>query len=209
MSTGIAIAGLLVSTLLGAPAAVSPAGPPPGKVTIDKLKVNGTGCRSETTTIAVSPDNEAFTVTYNAYTALSGAGAAAKDGRKACSITVRLNVPQRVTYAVTTVVHRGFAHLEPGATAELATRYHFQGAGAPAYTRHGFAAQGSDSWQVTDAVPASAAVFGACGKDRKLDIDTQLGVRSVDADPATSVLTMDTSDGEFATTYRLAYRRCD
>ncbi len=212
MSAGVAVGSLLVSMLLGVPAAAVPAGPvdpPPGNVTIDKLKVNGTGCRSDTTTIAVSPDNQAFTVTYSAYIARSGAGAAAQDGRRACSITVRLNVPQHLTYAVTTVVHRGFAHLEPGATAELATRYHFQGAGAPAHTRHSFAAQTSDFWQVTDAVPASAAVFGACGKDRKLDIDTRLGVQSVDADPATSMLVMDASDGEFASTYRLVYRRCD
>jgi hypothetical protein len=156
----------------------------------------------------MSGDDTAFTVTYNAYTALAGAATKNKDQRKACSITVRLAVPPQVTYAVTSVDHRGYADLHPGATAELASRYHFQGAGAPAHTRHPFAGELLDNWQITDAVPAGAAVFGACGKDRKLDIDTELTVRSVPGDPLTSYLTMDSTDGAFTTTYRLAYRAC-
>jgi hypothetical protein len=212
VSTLVPAGGTLVSVLavgsLLASMMLVPVGVPAAPVTIEKVKVNGTGCRSDTVAVAMSADNTAFTVTYSAYTALAGPGTKNKDQRKACSITVRLAVPAQVTYAVTSVDHRGYAELHPGATAELASRYHFQGAGAPAHTRHTFADELQDNWQHTDPVPAGAAVFGACGKDRKLDIDTDLSVRSAQGDPLTSYITMDSTDSAVTATYRIAYRAC-
>jgi hypothetical protein len=201
----LAVGSLLVS-LLTVPAPV--ANPPTPPVTIKKVDVKGSGCRPETVTVAMSGDNTAFTVTYNAYTVQAGPGTKNKDQRKTCSVTVRLDVPPQVTYAVTSVDHRGYAELYPGATAELASRYHFQGSGAPQHTRHGFAGELLDNWQLTDMVPAGAAVFGACGKDRKLDIDTELTVRSTAGDPLTSYITMDSTDSAVTATYRIAYRAC-
>jgi hypothetical protein len=198
----ILAAGSLLASLLLVPVA------PAVQVTIDKVKVNSTGCRAGTVAVAMSGDDTAFTVTYSAYTALAGAATKNKDQRKTCSITVRLSVPPQVTFAVISVDHRGYAELHPGAAAELASRYHFQGAGAPEHTRHPFPAGLQDNWQHTDVVPAGAAVFGACGKDRKLDIDTELTVRSVQGDPLTSYITMDSTDSAVAATYRLAYRVC-
>jgi hypothetical protein len=211
----IAVGGLLVSTVMvpptmapAVPPTVAPAaGVPSGRVTIDKLKVNGTGCRSNTTAVAVSPDNEAFTVTYSAYVAQAGAGTKHKDERKACSITVRLNVPQNLTYAVSTVDHRGYAQLGPGAAAALSARYHFQGAGAPEYSQHPFRSGLDDDWSVTDSV-SGTPVFGACGKDRKLDIDTELSVQADRADAPTSLIAMDSTDGDLATRYRLVWKNC-
>src|SRR4051794_3787745 len=41
--------------------------PPPDKIVIDVVTVNGSGCRPGTAAVAVSPDNTAFTVTYSEY----------------------------------------------------------------------------------------------------------------------------------------------
>jgi hypothetical protein len=209
LSVGVVILALVVSATGTVPAApaVAPTVAPGARVTIEKLKVKGSGCLPADTTVAMSADDTAFTVTYSRYTALAGPATKTKDEHKSCSITVRLAVPPGVTYAVTAVDHRGYGDLNTGATAELASRYHFQGAGAPAYTRHAFAGQWLDNWQFTDAVPPGAAVFGACGKDRKLDIDTDLTVRSTTGDPQTSLITMDSTDSA-VTTYRVAYRAC-
>jgi hypothetical protein len=202
----IAIGALLVSTLL-APSAPPSVDPPSTRVTIDKLTVNGTGCRTDTTTIAMSSDNEAFTITYSAYLAQAGAASKNKDQRKACSITVRLNVPSNLTYAISAVDYRGFAHLEPGGSASLSARYHFQGTGAPQYSVHAFASGLDDVWQVTDAVGVGA-VFGPCGKDRKVDIDTELRAQADRVDAPTSLIAMDSTDSEVATTYHVIYRNC-
>ncbi|MCU7727482.1 DUF4360 domain-containing protein [Actinoplanes sp. KI2] len=177
------------------------------RVTIEKLTVNGTGCRADTVAVALSPDKEAFTVTYSAYVAQAGAGTGNKDQRRACSLTVRLNVPATTQYAITAVDYRGFAHLEPAASATLSARYHFQGSGAPTYTVHSFAGGLDDDWQVTDSA-GSGLVFSPCGAGRKVDIDTELQARADRADAPTSMITMDSTDSEVASTYHLTYRTC-
>jgi hypothetical protein len=205
MPTTSVLAAMLVSAI-----AASPGGavdPPSDRVTIEKLSVNGTGCRPDTAAVAVSPDNAAFTVSYSTYLAQAGVGSKNKDERRTCSLTIRLNVPANLTYAISAVDYRGFAHLEPGASATLSARYHFQGTGAPAYTVHAFASGFDDYWQVTDPAGAGAA-FGACGKDRKVDIDTELRALADRADAPTSLIAMDSTDGEATSTYHLAYRNC-
>ncbi|MDI6103637.1 DUF4360 domain-containing protein [Actinoplanes sp. NEAU-A12] len=201
------IAALLISVMMMSPAQASAVDPPNDHVTIEKLKVNGTGCRANTIAVGVSPDNQAFTVMYSAYLAQAGAGAGNKDQRRTCSITVRLNVPANMQYAISAVDYRGFAHLEPGASATLSARYHFQGTGAPTYTVHSFASGLDDGWQVTDSV-GSGLVFSSCGKDRKVDIDTELRATADRADAPTSLIAMDSTDSEVASTYHLTYRNC-
>lgn len=47
---------------LASPAnAAWPTNPPPDKIIIDVVTVNGSGCPAGTAAVAVSPDNEAFT----------------------------------------------------------------------------------------------------------------------------------------------------
>ncbi len=201
---------LLLATVTVDPArADGGGGPPSGSITIDKLKVAGTGCRDSTTVVAVSPDREAFTVIYGAYIAVAGGGASASEKQKKCSITVRLNVPAGFTYAVGQTDHRGYAHLEPGASAVQSARYAFQGQGPPTRTEYPIPALLSDSWQVTDVIPERARVYGACGKDRRFDIDTELRITSTGGATApASTVAMDATDGVFSSTYRLTWKRC-
>ena len=51
--------------------------PPPDKIVIDVVTINGTGCKPGTAAVAVSDDNTAFTVTYSEFLAQVGVGAAA------------------------------------------------------------------------------------------------------------------------------------
>ncbi|GGQ48503.1 hypothetical protein GCM10010166_15940 [Couchioplanes caeruleus subsp. azureus] len=169
--------------------------------------MNGSGCRADTVAVALSSDKAAFTVMYSAYLAQAGSGARNQDQRRTCSLTVRLDVPPTLRYAITAVDYRGFAHLEPGASATLAARYHFQGSGAPAHSVHSFAGGLDDNWQVTDSA-GSGIVFSSCGQGRKVDIDTELRASAHRADAPISHITMDSTDSEVASTYHLAYRSC-
>jgi len=148
----------------------------------------------------------AFTVTYSTFTAVAGAGTKPADRSKKCSLTVRIGVPTNVTFAVSAVDHRGYAHLEAGATAVHAARYHVTGQGAPALTEHPMRGYLDDNWQVTDAVTGEPA-YVPCGKDRKLDIDTELRVSADNRAPA-SMITMDATDAAVTSTYRLLWKSC-
>jgi hypothetical protein len=204
VSVALAIAGLAAPASAGGGAVPAP---PAGQVTIDTIAVNGSGCRADTVAVAVSPDNEAFTVTYSEYLAQAGGATGRPDERRSCAITVRLNVPPGVTFAVSGVDYRGFAHLEDGASAVHAARYLVPGSGQPRRSERSFSGFFSDGWQVTDLVGTGDLVYALCGGGRKLDIDTELRVAAGPGSPV-SMIAMDSTDGSFASTYELAWRSC-
>jgi hypothetical protein len=200
----VAVAGLALSLLAGVPAKADP--PPTGRITIDKLKVNGSGCRPATVATAISPDNQAFTVTYSEYIASLGPDTKAKDTHKECQITLRLNVPDGITYGIATADYRGFALLKPKVVGTHSAAYSFNGGAAPVVTSRQRTGPWEEDWQVTDH-PASP-VFGPCGKERKLQIDTQLALTAPSPQTETSVVGMDSTDADFASTYHLAWKKC-
>jgi hypothetical protein len=100
---------------------------PPGEVTAELVTVNGSGCYRGTVAVAVSPGNATFHLIYSDYLAAVGAGARPTDFRKNCQLAVKVNVPQGFTFGIVQVDHRGFTHLEPGATGTLRRNHSFQG----------------------------------------------------------------------------------
>ncbi len=197
------MAGSLLFSLL-TPAAA------PGQAVIDVIKANGSGCRKQTTALAISPDGEAFTVTYSEYLAQVGVGAKPNDYRKDCRITLRIDIPAGYTYAIQSVDYRGFGLLEPGATGTQSASYQFQTQPKPEPASHAFRGPFSDNWQNTDVTDPADRSWSPCGKSRKLTIDTELQVSAGGSDPktTTSMLGMDSTDGSIKTTYRFVWRRC-
>src|SRR3954452_2643507 len=138
-----ALLAVAATTFFAAPASATgfmdlPVPPPTDRIVIDVVTVNGSGCPAGTAAIAVSPDNTAFTVTYSAYTALIGVGAAATDWRKNCQLNIVVHVPQGFTYAISKVDYRGFASIQGGANAIERANYYFQGQSQTAYVSHSF-----------------------------------------------------------------------
>jgi Domain of unknown function (DUF4360) len=208
----VAAGGLLcaaVATAATVPAAASVdgrGGRPTGRVVIEVVKVNGSGCRPGTATVAVSSDNTAFTVTYSGYLAQAGAGAKKKDQLKNCKLKLKVGVPKGFTYTISSIDYRGYARLERGATGGMGADYSFQGANRTTSVNHPFTAPVDDDWQVTD---TETAGFEPCGKQRALNIDTELEVGAGTSDPtSTSVLSMDSTDGAVHTTYHLDWQTC-
>ncbi|UQX00195.1 DUF4360 domain-containing protein [Streptomyces sp. RerS4] len=201
-------AATLIPSAGAAPAAPAPA--PPEKITIDVVQANGSGCRPGTASVAVSPDNTAFTVTYSEYLAQVGKGAAGTDFRKNCQLGLRVNVPQGYTYAVAQADYRGFASLEAGANAEHKASYYFQGMNQTVARTHGLRGPLQDNWQVSDTVPVEALVFHPCGAQRNLNINTELRVNAGTSDTVntTSFLTVDSTDGSISTLYHFSWKTC-
>ncbi|MEZ0091939.1 DUF4360 domain-containing protein [Streptacidiphilus sp. EB129] len=183
---------------------------PPGGFTISLVSVNGSGCPAGTASVAISPDNTAFTVTYSNYLAQVGAGASPTDGRKNCQLTAQINAPQGFTYAIAEADYRGYASLANGATGEERANYYFQGQTQTASASHDFPGPMDDDWQATDQTGVAALVFAPCGEIRDLNINTQLLVHAGTSDPATtnSYMTMDSTDGSVTTIYHLSWRTC-
>jgi hypothetical protein len=205
---------VVLGVILAAPANATPIDvpgtPPPGSITIDVVNVNGSGCPAGTAAVAVSPDNQAFTVTYSQYITLVGVGAGPLDSRKNCQINVIVNVPQGFTYALAKADHRGYADLAPGAKGQLSTYVYFQGMSQTLKATHNFSGEYNDSWQRTDEVEVAALIYAPCGAKRNLNVNTALSVNKGTSDPkkTTSRMDMDSTDGSVTTLYHFSWLKC-
>jgi hypothetical protein len=176
---------------------------------IDVVSANGSGCPLGTAAVTVSPDNKAFTVSYSEFTAQVGAGAQPTDFRKNCQLGLNVHVPQGYTYAIANTDYRGFAHLERGASATQTSFYYFQGEWQTTKSRNNFTGPVDSDWQRTDAVAISSLSFLPCGEQRYLNVNTELRVNAGWSDKKkASFLTMDSTDGNLDTVYRVAWKKC-
>ncbi|KNB50706.1 DUF4360 domain-containing protein [Streptomyces caatingaensis] len=206
---GAAVA--LLATGFAPGAGAAPQGtPPPDRIVIDVVTVNGSGCPAGTAAVAVAPDNTAFTVSYSNYLAQVGVGSKPTDFRKNCQLGLNIHVPQGFTYAIAEADYRGFAHLESGATGLEKASYYFQGMSQTASQTHRFSGPLSDDWQTTDTTDVASLVYAPCGSQRILNVNTELRVGAGTSDPAstTSFMAMDSADGSVNTLYHFAWKQC-
>ncbi|MEV4281501.1 DUF4360 domain-containing protein [Actinoplanes xinjiangensis] len=193
-----------------APATAAPSPLPTDKMLIDVVSANGSGCPIGTADVTVSPDNKAFTVTYSEFTVQVGVGAKPLDFRKNCQLGLNVDVPQGYTYAIARTDYRGFARLEKGASATQSSFYYFQGEARTHRSRHTFTGPADGDWQRTDTIGISSLSFLPCGEQRYLNVNTELRVNAgwSDRKKTTSLLTMDSTDGNIDTVYHLAWKKC-
>ncbi|MEV0966803.1 MULTISPECIES: DUF4360 domain-containing protein [unclassified Streptomyces] len=206
-----ALTAVLASTLVAGNAGSANAAivAPPDKIVIEIATVNGSGCAPGTAAVAVSPDNTAFTVTYSEYLAQVGGNASPIDFRKNCQLNLIVHVPQGFTYAVASADYRGYASLQNGATAMQKASYYFQGSPDTAAREHHYSGPYNDNWQATDTTEWGQLVWAPCGVKRNFNINTELRVSAGTSNPSTtSFMTMDSTDGEINTIYRLAWKEC-
>ncbi|MFF8832413.1 DUF4360 domain-containing protein [Streptomyces sp. NPDC015131] len=210
LMAGTAVATALAATVLTPAPASAGIVAPPDKIVIEIATVNGSGCRQGTAAIAVAPDNTAFTVTYSDYLAQVGVGAEPTDFRKNCQLNLIVHVPGGFTYAVAGADYRGYAKLERGATAVQKASYYFQGSPDTAQRSHPYQGPYDDNWQATDETDWGQLVWAPCGTKRNFNINTELRVNVGTSDPkkTNSFMTMDSTDGEINTVYRLAWKEC-
>ncbi len=184
--------------------------PPPDRVVIDVVTVNGSGCPAGTAAVAVASDNTAFTVSYSNYLAQVGVGSKPTDNRKNCQLGLNVHVPQGFTYAIAQADYRGFAHLEPGAIGLEKASYYFQGTSQTTAVSHRFTGPADDDWQTTDTTDASSLVYAPCGASRILNVNTELRAGAGTSDPATttSYMAMDSTDGSVNTLYHFSWKAC-
>ncbi|TYB46247.1 DUF4360 domain-containing protein [Actinomadura chibensis] len=185
-----------------APAPAVPSAP----VTMEVETVNGSGCAAGTAKVTPSGDNTAFTVSYEQYVAWAGGQAPPASFRKNCQLNVKVNAPEGWTYAITGIEHRGFAHLEAGATGLLRANYYFQGDSRSHAVSHDFTGPYNDSWKIQDKIAPADRIYAPCAKERNLNINTELRAAAGDSDAKSSFLAMESNYGN--SRYQLVWKRC-
>ncbi|MCX4781675.1 DUF4360 domain-containing protein [Streptomyces sp. NBC_01264] len=198
----------LASALSAFPAQAQPVANPPGHITVEVQTVNGSGCRQGTASVAAAEDNTAFTVTYSDYLAQAGGGSSPIDSRKNCQLGLQVHVPQGFTYAIARADFRGFAYLQPGASALQRASYYFQGMSQTTRSTHQFRGPLVDNWQSSDETDYASLVWAPCGEERTLNVNTELRVTSGTDPQNLSFIAMDSTDGSVSTKYHLEWKQC-
>ncbi|MFI6095461.1 DUF4360 domain-containing protein [Lentzea sp. NPDC051213] len=207
MLSAMAATGLALSLLVAPEAPGTADVVPPGKITVDVVTVNGSGCPAGTAAVAVSDDNTAFTVTYSDYTAQAGAGSTPTQFRKNCQLNLRVHYPQGFTFGIAKADYRGFAHLPRGARGMQRASYYFSGQSSTTTSTHNIPGPKSDNWQFTDQTDVAEIVFAPCGMVRHLNVNTEVRAFSNPTNQA-SFVSMDSTDGSVNTRYQFAWKRC-
>jgi hypothetical protein len=182
------------------------AAPPPDRITISVVTANGSGCRPGTAIVAPFADNTGFTVTYSAYTALAGRSVSPLESRKNCQLAVRANVPQGFTYAISQVTYRGYLQLERGAVAMQKASYYFAGDPQTSHAQRMFHAPYAENWTVNHEI--HSLVWAPCRTVRNININSELRVHSANPNSPASFMSMDSTDANWSTVYRLRWKRC-
>lgn len=207
MLSAMAATGLALSLLVAPEAPSSADVVPPGKITVDVVTVNGSGCPAGTAAVAVSDDNTAFTVTYSDYTAQAGAGSTPTQFRKNCQLNLRVHYPQGFTYGIAKADYRGFAHLPRGAKGMQRASYYFSGQSGTGQSTHNLTGPKTDNWQFTDSTDVAEIVYAPCGMVRHLNVNTELRAFTNSSNQSAFV-SMDSTDGSVNTRYQFAWKRC-
>jgi hypothetical protein len=196
----------LVASLLAAPLIIDDI--PTEKVVVELIAVNGSGCTAGTAAIAVAEDNTAFTATYSNYLAMVGVGSRPTDTRKNCQLNLLVHAPAGFTYTVTQADHRGYGHLEEGATAAQRWNLYYAGMSQTQYHSHPFKGPLDNDWQTTDTMDDPSFPWQPCGAIRYLSLSTELRVTGGTSDlkKTTSFMAMDHAGS--SGTYHLAWKRC-
>ncbi|HZG05111.1 MAG TPA: DUF4360 domain-containing protein [Streptomyces sp.] len=206
LAAGGAVAALYAS-LLSPQSAPAAAEAPPEAAEINVVTVNGSGCPAGTATVAMSPGNTAFTVTYDEYLVQVGMAAGPTDFRKNCQLNLRIDVPAGYTYSISGVEHRGYGLLQRGAGATQRTDYYFQGSAETGTASHEFTGPYQGSWRTTDSA-VDRQVWAPCGEQRNLNINTSLRV-DAGTSPENSVSFMAMrSTSTSSSSYKITWRRC-
>lgn len=181
--------------------------PPSGRITVDVMTVNGSGCPAGTASVTELPDNTAFTVSYSSYLAQAGSGASPTDFRKNCQLSLLVHAPQGFTYAIASADYEGYAHLPSGSSGLERANYYFQGTSQNGPYEHTLNGPYDDDWSFTDTADVATLVYAPCGVDRVLNVNTELRVDN-GSSSATSFMTMDSTRGSVNTVYHFRWKHC-
>ncbi|TDD37651.1 DUF4360 domain-containing protein [Actinomadura sp. KC06] len=196
-----AIAILSVATaplaLTFAPASAAPAPPAP---VIEIATLNGSGCPPGT--VKVAPDPDGFTIKYSGYTASVGGDAKPTDSRKNCQVSLKVTVPEGLTYAVEKVDFRGTGGMEPTTTGVLKSNFYFAGHPSTSSITREIPGPVAGDWQRNERWVE--LLWPQCGEQRNLNLNTELRVTASDKSKA-NFLSM---NSDLGTSYHFNWKTC-
>jgi hypothetical protein len=179
--------------------------PPIGSVHVRGINAGGSGCPQGSFSTYLSPDQQAFTLMFDAYTAESGPGIAPTKARAFCNVNLDLHIPHGWQFTIFKVDYRGYANLDAGVRGVVQSSYRFSAGQETRPLRQILTGPIATDYTKSDVLGISSEVWSPCGVQRALNIKSEVRLEGARR-PA--LMTVDTIDGEFKQIYALRWRRC-
>ncbi len=175
-------------------------------VKLGEPSYGGTGCPAGSASVSLSPDQDEISILFDNFVAEAGGDTRRTVDRKACELSVPLEIPQGYSATVIQTDFRGFNLVSRGGMNRLNTEYFWAGARGPSYSNMYRGPQNEDYF-ATNGVVASGVVWTPCGMSTNLRIRATIMTqtnRSLDQ----SMMTVDSADISSGLIYHIQWKRC-
>ncbi|MEY4615847.1 MAG: hypothetical protein RJB66_807 [Pseudomonadota bacterium] len=166
----------------------------------------GTGCPAGSASVNVSPDDSAVSILFDSYVTEAGYTTNRSVDRKACNITIPVQVPQGYSVSVFQVDYRGFNAVPRGASTRFDAEYFWAGSRGPRLSKT-FLGPINDNYSLTDMIRANTLVWAPCGASVNLRVNTSMMAKT-NANFEQTMGTVDSADITSGLIYRLQWKRC-
>lgn len=163
----------------GAQAQAATVAPPPGAL-VERVRASGTGCPDpDDVSVAFSPDGGSLVVGFGPGQLAAEVGPEVPEHAlsRSCRIQLDLAIPPGYQMSIDEAIYQAHGDLDFGVLARHTTRYSFQGTRAPARVARNVGPH-SGAYTVSSQF-GPAAVWSGCGVDRRLTLQTSVGVTNV------------------------------
>ena len=155
--------------------------------------VNHADCGGGSYSVVNSPDGTSVSVLFDNFTA-QGKQAVAGVARTNCAVRIPLNLPPGYSLGVFRMDYRGFAHLDPGQSAQLSVDYGVGRQGRGRNFKRGLKGAFDGDFSFVENIGAGLMKRAGCGEDAALNLAAALDLRPNGGSPE-SVVTLDSIDG--------------
>ncbi len=166
----------------------------------------GNGCPAGTASVTVSPDQSAISVLFDQFITEAGNTTGRRIDRKACNLSVPVQVPGGYSVAVFAVDYRGYNAVPRGAYNRLEAEYFWAGARGPRISRQ-FNGPLNASYNLTDDLVASTVVWTPCGQSVNLRVNASM-MSMANARMEQTLGTVDSIDLTSGLVYHIRFQRC-
>lgn len=175
-------------------------------VKLGEPSYGGTGCPAGSASVSLSPDQDEISILFDNFVAEAGGDTRRTVDRKACELSVPLEIPQGYSATVIQTDFRGFNLVSRGGMNRLNTEYFWAGARGPSYSNMYRGPQNEDYF-ATNGVVASGVVWTPCGMSTNLRIRATI-MTQTNRNLDQSMMTVDSADITSGLIYHIQWRRC-
>ena len=167
----------------------------------------GSGCPAGSASVTLSPDETELSILFDSYIAEAGETTGRPLDRKACNITLPVQVPQGYSVAIFKVDYRGFNAISRGdASTTFRAEYFWAGTRGPVVSRT-FRGPMVEDYTMTNELITAALVWSDCGDSLNLRANTSITASAGRSNQQT-MITVDSADVSAGLIYQLQWRRC-